>query len=413
MKPRSILRLPAVLLLAVLFPANASTLGSQTRANPARYLYVWAGSGNDTTKGVDVVTVLDANPSSPNYGKVLAALTVDSAGRMPHHTELVLPPKGPFFANDYSGNKSFLVDFSNPTKPRLAGRVDVVPGGRKLHSFARLANGHVIATVQFSDSSVAGSPGMLAEFDAKGKLIRSGSARDPAFPGARIRTYSLMPLPLIDRIVTTSNPMDNEDVAQVVQVWRLSDLKLLKTIAMPPSPAGDSSYRYPFELHALPGGRSVMLNTYACAFFTLTHIDSNPRLEHVLSLQQPRDFGCSVPVVEGNYMVMPIAYGHRYATLDISDPAHLKEVASFPTDTTFFPHWASPDPGSDRLVFTDQGDGQARVMIAHFDRATGRLAWDEKFRDAGSTTPGVSYHRDRWPNGLTGMLMPHGALFVP
>ena len=155
------------------------------------------------------------------------------------------------------------------------------------------------------------------------------------------------------------------------------------------------------------------MNTYACAFFALTDIDTNPQLTHVLSLQQPRDFGCSVPVIGGKFMVMPIAYGHRFATLDISVPAHLKEIASLPTDTTFFPHWASPDPGSDRLVLTDQGDGLPKVMIAHFNRATGRLTWDEKFRDAGSAVTGVSYHRDRWPNGLTGMLMPHGALFVP
>ena len=168
-----------------LLAAGSSATGAQTaRPQPARYLYVWAGSGNDKVKGLDVITVLDANPSSADYGKVIAALTVDSAGFMPHHTELVLPAKGPFFANDYTGDKSFLLDFSNPTKPRLAGRVDAVPGGRTLHSFARLPNGHVIATVQFSDSTEAGRPGMLAEFDAAGKLVRSGSARDPAFPGA-------------------------------------------------------------------------------------------------------------------------------------------------------------------------------------------------------------------------------------
>ena len=64
-------------------------------------------------------------------------------------------------------------------------------------------------------------------------------------------------------------------------------------------------------------------------------------------------------------------------------------------------------------MFTDQGDGPPKVMIAHLDRETGHLTWDERFRDPGSPGPGVSYHRAHWPNGLTGMLMPHGALFVP
>ena len=405
-------RSAAFTLLALVGAACTPTVTRSGSAQPARYVYVWAGSGNDTTPGVDVVTVLDANAASARYGSVLAALTVDSAGRMPHHIEFALPEKGPFFANDFSGDKSYLIDYSRPTTPRLSGHVAAVPGGYRLHSFARLPNGHVVASVQFGDSSVVGRPGMLAEFDETGKLIRTGSARDVAFPGARIRTYALTLLPAIDRVVTTSSPMDNEETAHVVQVWRLSDLKLLKTLSMPDN-GRDSSHKYPFEVRTLSDGRTALVNTYYCGFFRVTGIGAEPKVERVLALPLPRNIGCSVPVIAGQFMVMPIAYAHRYATIDISDPAHPKEVASFPTDSTFFPHWAAADKGSDRLVFTDQGNGPPMVMLAHFDRATGRLAWDDQFRDAGSHSPGVSYHRAQWPNGLRGMLMPHGALFVP
>jgi hypothetical protein len=412
LKIRSILTLSAVPMIVTVIAAASYANKTAKPTHPARYLYVWAGSGNDTTTGLDVVTVLDADPASPRYGSVLAALTVDSAGRMPHHTEFALPNRGPFFANDYAGDKSFLVDYSSPTAPHLAGRLARVPHGRKLHSFERLANGHVLATVQFGDSTVAGDPGMLAEFDEHGKLVRSGSSKDPAFPGARIRTYALAVLSKINRVVTTSSPMDSEHTANVLQVWRLSDLKLLKTLAMPEI-VGDSAHKYPFEVRALSDGKTALVNSYYCGFFRLTDVGGNPRVERVMSMPLPRNRGCSVPVVAGKFMVMPIAYAHRYATIDISDPAHPKEVASFPTDTTFFPHWASSDPRSDRLVFTDQGDGPPRVMVAHLDRATGRLTWDEHFRDSGASRPGVSYDRAHWPNGLTGMLMPHGALFVP
>jgi hypothetical protein len=331
---------------------------------------------------------------------------------MPHHTEFELPKKGAFFANDFSGNKSFLIDYSNPTSPRLSGRVAAVPGGYKMHSFARLSNGHVLATVQFGDSSLAGRPGMLAEFDEMGTLVKTGSAQDAAFPGARIRTYALALLPAIDRVVTTSSPMDTEQTAHVAQVWRLSDLKLLKTLPMPDN-GKDSSHMYPFEVRTLSDGRTALINSYNCGFFRVTGIDAEPKVERVLTLPLPRNVGCSVPVMAGRFMVMPITYAHRYAIIDLSDPAHIREVASFPTESNFFPHWAAADPGSDRLVFTDQGDGRPRVALAHFDRSTGRLRWDERFRDPGSRTPGVSYHRASWPNGLKGMLMPHGALFVP
>jgi len=396
------------ILLALCIAAPGGAQRAKAGAGPSRYLYVWAGTGGDTTRGVDMMTVIDADPSSRSYGAVRAALTVDSAGRMPHHTEFTAPRNGLLAANDYSADKSYLVDFGTPEKPRLAGRLDRVPGARQLHSFERLDNGHLLATVQFSTDADPGHPGALAEFDEHGKLLRTAWSRDPAFAGARIRTYALAVVQSADRIVTTSSPMDNEKTADVVQVWRLSDLKLLETLTVPAT-AGDSASRYPFEVRALADG-SVMMNTYFCGFYHITGLAGTPKIARVLAM--PKNSGCSVPVIVGRHMVMPIAYAHRYATLDISDPDHPREVASFATDSTFFPHWASVDPGTDRIVVTDQGDGAPMVKIMHLDRATGHLSWDEGFRDRGAATPGVSYHRASFPNGVTGMAMPHGAVFV-
>jgi hypothetical protein len=207
--------------------------------------------------------------------------------------------------------------------------------------------------------------------------------------------------------------MDSEHTADVVQVWRLSDLTLLKTIPMP-GLAGDSVERYPFEVRAMEDGKTLLLNSYYCGFYRIAGLDSaEPTVELVLSMREPRRIGCSVPLVLGKFWIMPIAYAHTIVTLDISDPAHPVEVAAFPTDTTFFPHWVAADLGSDRLVLTEQGDGPPRVLMVRLDRATGRLSWDERFRDADSTARGVSFSRARWPNGVTGHAMPHGALFVP
>jgi hypothetical protein len=112
-------------------------------------------------------------------------------------------------------------------------------------------------------------------------------------------------------------------------------------------------------------------------------------------------------------MVLPVANAHRYLTIDIADPTHPTTVASLQADSTFFPHWVAADPRSDRVVFTDQGNGRPIVRVAHLDRSTGRLSWDEQFRSDAATLPGVSYDRATWPNGVTGMAMPHAALFVP
>ncbi len=390
----------------------ASAAGYQSTAKPSRYLYLWAGSGTPKKNGVDIVAVLDADPASPTYGTVINALTVDTAGRMPHHSEFELPRRGSLFVNDFSADRNFLINFTDPVRPRLAGHTAPVPGAHTAHSFARMSNGHVIATIQFGDKSEPGNSGGLAEFDSEGKLLRYSSSVDPAFPGEKIRTYALTLLPAIDRIVTTSSPMDSETVAKTVQVWRISDLKLIKTLAVQ-KVAADSDFRYPFEVRTLADGRTAMMNTYTCGLYRISGLEADPKLERVLTLDRPNDFGCSVPVITGHFMLMPIAYGHRYATIDIADPEHPKEVSSVSTDSTFYPHWVARDPGSDRVVVDDQGDGLPVVMIGHFNSTTGRLTWDDRFRDPGATKPGVSFMKALWPNGLKGMMMPHGAVFVP
>src|ERR1019366_738620 len=140
---------------------------------------------------VDMIAVVNADPVSPKYGRVIGALTVDTAGKMPHHSEFNLSASGPLFVNDFSADRSYLIDYANPAHPRLAGRMMAVPAAHTAHSFARLPNGHVVATIQFGDGKVAGNPGGLAEFDANGKLLHYSTSADPAFPGGRIRTYAL------------------------------------------------------------------------------------------------------------------------------------------------------------------------------------------------------------------------------
>ena len=397
---------------AFIVAALAVTGARQSSAKASRYLYVWAGTGDQKTKGINSLVVIDVDPASPKYGSVINALTVDTAGSAPHHTEFALPSSGNFFANDYGADRTYLIDFSDAVKPRLVARAAEVPNGHMVHSYARLPDGNVLATVQHGDMNIEGNPGGLAVFDQKGKLLRYGSSIDPAFPGGHIRTYALTTLPKIDRVVTTSSPMDNEKTLDVVQVWRMSDLKLLKTLTVP-AVATDSASRYPFEVRALDDGRTVMLNTYYCGFYHITGLETEPKIERVMLMAHPRNIGCSVPVIAGKYMLMPVAYGHRFATIDISNPSRPVEVSSVDMDSTFYPHWVARDPSSDRIVTTDQGDGPPKVMIGHFDAATGKLTWDEKFRDPGSTKPGLSFLNVSWPNGVKGKATPHGAVFVP
>ena len=398
-------------------------------AGPSRYLYVWAGPRDMADSNYmdhapkagsqsDFLAVVDLQPDGPGaqerYGRVVATVPVGAYHTMPHHGEQAFVPGRNWFVSGFMSGQLFLFDAADRAHPRFAARVDTMPGFRQPHSLARLRNGHVIATVQFGPDTVRGRPGGIVELDDSGRVVRTASSADPAFPGASLRTYGLAVVPALDRIVTTSSPMNDERVADVLQVWRLSDFRLLLTIPLPSRP--DSANREPFEARVLSDGRSVLVNTYRCGFYRLTGLETlAPSAEFVLSEQPPTGpvNGCSVPVVVGHYWVMPIAYQHRVAVLDVSRPDHPREVSSLATDSTFFPHWSSADPQSDRIVVTEQGDGLPRVMIARLDPNTGHLRWDERFRDAGSARAGLNFGCATWPNGAAGPAMPHAAVFVP
>lgn len=409
-------------LLLMMAALACSTTRLDTASTPSKYLFVWAGphGAEGHAEGVDGVpgasnflAVIDADPASATYGKVLASTDVGTPGAMAHHTELSLPTGHALFANDYLTGQIFLFDLTDPLAPRLTARIDSVPGFRYPHNFARLPNGNVLATLQYGNGALAGDPGGLAEFDHAGRLLRTNSAADPAFAGAHIRPNGIEMLPALDRAVTTSMPMFDEPTADVIQIWRVSDLRLLHTIPLPVR-ADDSSYRYPYDVRVLVDGRTAMLNTYYCEFYRLSDLDSErPRTEFVHSLQGSNSEGCAVPVVLGHYWVVPVAVGNAIVSLDVSDPVRPLEVSTLRTESTFLPHWIAADPGSDRIVVMGADEGEARALIAHVDRSSGRLSWDERFRDAGSTRRGVSFDRQEWPHGNAAHVIAHAALFGP
>jgi hypothetical protein len=379
---------------------------------PARYLFAWAYDVDARTEDTDFLVVIDADSTSPTYATVVATVPSGMVGGMPHHTEQMMPPNGwPLFANAFHHGRTSLLDLNDPLAPRIAGEVDAVPGYRLPHSHYRLSDGRVLATLQFGDSSAPGKPGGIALFSSEGKLLQSASSRDPAFAGAPIRTYSGDISEAADRVITTSSAMDVERTADVVQLWRLSDLTLQHTLALPEAPA-DTMWHYPFEVRFIRDGNEAFLNTYYCAFYHVSGLDdAAPHIERVLALDFPDSTGCGVPLLIGHWWIMPVESAHEILVLDISDPQHPRQVQALATDSTFAPHWSSRDTGSDRLVFPTEAHQDARILIAHFDSINGRLTWDESFRDPTSGQLGVSLKRDTWPHGATGPAAPHGVVF--
>ncbi len=397
---------------------------------PARYLYVWAGDKDE--KDSDFLAVVDVRPASATYGQMLATAPVGMRGTMAHHLEYALPAAGQLlYANGHHHEAIFQFDISDAERPRLVGTARPAPPLRYPHDFVRLPNQNLLVGYLRSegpspvpgDSTMPGNSGGVAELTPDGRVVRWGSAADSSLPWP-MRPYAFAVLPERDRFVVTSAAMMEPSSANAVQVWRLSDLRRLHTLPVPPArlPDGrmlDSGHAVPFEPRVMRDG-SVLLNTFGCGFYRVTGIYTDrPSIHNVYTLDVPagrvppgRLAGCGVPVVEGRFWVVPVGRLNLLLTLDVSDPARPREVARLQTDSSFRPHWLAKDPGSDRIVVGAENGGEDRMLMAHLDARTGALRWDETFRSADGRL-GVSFVRERWPHGATGEAFGHAALFRP
>ena len=398
----------------LLFLIPALPLMAAAAPVPSHYLFVWAMEAKHPAAstmalmspdladrrrtmglGRDFLAVFDIRPGR-SFGKLVAMLPAGDAA-MAHHTNYAEPPDDQLYANDWLGNRTSVFDLRNPRQPRIARQFSSVGALGYPHSFAYLPNGDTLATFQYS-GGYNHAPGGLVEFDPQGRVVRQASAAVAGHPN--IRPYSLAVAAGLDRVVTGSADMMGAQTSHVVQVWRLSDLKLIRTIVLPPSgvyyndPPADAS-----EPRVLADGRTVVVPTFGCGLYLVRQLAGDaPTLEHVY------DFGyrvCEVPVVAGQFMVETMESGHAIVSLDLHDPAHPHEVSRLLLVPDEYPHWLALEPGGNRLAFTGYGALETRVRFSTIDRRSGKLHLD----------PAAIDFTRAWPDGWRGSAYPHGAVF--
>jgi hypothetical protein len=373
------------------------------------YLFAWGG--DDAKKGNDFLAVIDADPVSPHYGQAVASVAVPGASGTPHHTELEMPQGGFLLANAFESGRSILFDVRDPLHPAVAASFGDLDGYMHPHTYVRLPNGHVLATFQYHGGHDAKSEGGgLVEFDDRGHVIRSGSAMDAAAKEELIRPYSLVVVPALDRVVSTNAAMHykSDGVARTVQVWRLSDLKLLRTLVLPPGPRGTEQHA-PGEPHLLADGKTVLIHTFSCGLYELDGVASDQATVKYLNTFEGEE--CAVPLRIGHYWVATLFSAHALAAYDISDLTHLREVSRVTFDDKQKPHWIAADSENRRIVLNSGEYGEHRLFMVNFDPQTGALKLDEQFRDSGSHKPGVSMDGKSWPHGFHGDAYAHGTVF--
>jgi hypothetical protein len=400
-------RADRLMVVALLALAAARSLGAQARTS-SDYLYLWSGSADSTQP--DFLAVLDVRPAANGYGRLVTTVPVPGRHNGPHHTEHAMAAGGRLFANGFGTGQSFVFDVRDPAHARLEQQFGDVAGMMHPHSFLRLPNGSVLATFQMQHDSLGVAPGGLVELTADGKLVRSSTADLPGVD-RRIRPYSAAIVPTLDRIVTTTTDMVGEEPVRAVQLWRLSDLKLLRTFDLPAGPRGDEA-AFTAEPRLLADGRTVLVSTFNCGLYLLRGLESGePSGTLVSSFPMLKGESCAIPVIAGHYYLVTVPAWHAVVSLDIADPAQPREVSRVAFDSAAVPHWISIEPNHRRVVITGYGSLAHRVMMASFDERTGRLALDTRFRDAGAAEAGVRMDGKTWPHGGSAAAIPHGAVF--
>ncbi len=409
---------------------NQTTFGQEKRpatVTPSPYVFVWTGDADE--KDSDLMAVIDALPSSPTYGEVIATLPVGVRATAPHHTEYEFPVGSHLFANGWGAGRTFIIDLNNPKKPRLAGQFTQTSDYGFPHSFARLPNGNVLATFQVKSKGYE-PPGGLVELESRGKVVRASSADVPSIDNKKLLwPYSLTVLPQIDRVVSTSTEMglpgwaspakhgsaDHQHTltdTSHIQIWSLKDLRLLATVPLPASPNGKAQFN-PAEPRVLLDG-SLYVNTFNCGLYRVLGLEgSDPKVEFVYSFPGAgTKFECAVPVVIGKFWIQTDPSLPGLITLDVSNPAKPVEVARLIFDKRFEnTHWLAADRSASRVVVT--GNNRSWVLIVNVDSGTGKLTLDENFKAKGAAWPGIDFDRSSWPHGTTGKGVVHGAIFGP
>jgi hypothetical protein len=348
---------------------------------------------------------------SPTYAEVIATLPVGAVGTLAHHTEYLMPPDGVLWANGFAAGRTFRLDLHHPTRPHLAGFFDDAGEFSHPHSFARLPGGNVLATFQHRTGAAEARTGGLVELDTAGRVVRHAAAAAPEVDST-VRPYSLVVVPELDRVVSTATDMHLQFRSRAVQVWRLSDLKLLHTLLLPPGPRGDEQW-LTAEPRVLADGRTVLVNTFTCGLYRLRGLDGDaPSAEPVYSAPWAEGRNCAVPVVAGRFWLQTSGVEHAVVALDVSNPSRPREVARLTLPPDQVPHWIALEPAGRRLVITGYRELAPWVLLAELDPATGALELDTTFKVKGTAQAGVFFGRDQWPHGTSGPAVPHGAVFA-
>jgi methanethiol oxidase len=232
---RPLARLSALVLLVAPAVASAETCLSpyvKRLDRPEKYLYLFCVDAD--AKDNDFMAVIDVNPDSPTYSKVIHTLDLGSKGNETHHWGYT-DDRTRIWAGGLLSSRIWIIDVAtDPAKPRIEKVLEDVPDVTGLsgpHTYYALP-GRMLLT--FLGAADGGLPAGMAEFANDGRFIRRIDQPKDAPYG-----YDLAVKPERNRMVTSSftplrnykkplAKMDMKDFGNQMVVWDFKARKPLQ-----------------------------------------------------------------------------------------------------------------------------------------------------------------------------------------
>ncbi len=407
------------------------------------YLLVWAGDADRQSS--DFLAVLDADPTSTSYGKVLKSYPVRSRGNEPQALIASQRADRRVFASGVLTNRTFVFDLRQPLAGRLV-HVDEPGPDRRFgapHDYVSLPGGRVVGTCadplryRGDPREILGAPGGLILLDAEGGFVREIPAADPAARHLILAPFGAVVAPSLGLLISTNaghgyaaTTRGERQPGISVQVWKLDDLSLQRTAIVDVGPRGEENLG-PITAHFLHRKAFLYVSTdQGSGLFASDSIQTPSPVFHLAF-----DFGAGALAGEtaitpdDRWLVAALGGANRVVSLDLADPWHPKLASSVRLDRDPLdpskprrggPHGLAMSADGTRIAVADYGidvpglqqEGDHRVYLLRLDPRSGRLRIDGTFQDESTHEVGVSFERAAWPHGGTGPARPAGLLFV-
>jgi selenium-binding protein 1 len=206
---------------------------------PEHILYVWTVDARQ--KNNDFMAVVDVNPDSGSYGKILKLVDIGSKGNEPHHFGFTDDRRRIWGATLFT-SKLYIFDVATkPAEPKQIAVIDFkkVTGLTSPHSVYALPGRMLITSLGNAKDDV---PAGFAEFTNDGKYIRTVHMPKNAPYG-----YDAGVKPEINRMVTSAfTPLDNfrkpfpqmdkKHFGDTLVLWDFATMKPLKVVHTDKSP---------------------------------------------------------------------------------------------------------------------------------------------------------------------------------